>query len=637
MKRLPVLLLLLSGLSLTPRAAAPGLLEAVRAGDTPALSRALADGASPNSRDDSGTSALMYATVYGTVADMTALLDAGADVNAANAFQSTAAMWAANDAAKLRLLIERGAKIDARAADRTNALAVAVRFNNVETMRLLMAKGADPRASAGDDVRLLRSAYTSGTSAVRQLLAERGVAMKDPAALGTPFVALNARDTAMVRQLLDLGASPREQIQQATLTLSALMLAASQGATDTVRLLIDRGADPSEAGTHGWTPLMMAAAAPVPNLALVQLLIDKGSNLAAKDDAGRTALDWARTTGETPMAALLKAAGAPAGTPVTSAPATAVATPRDARGAVERAIARLQPIGPPFYEHNKCISCHNQSLPAMAVRLARARGISVDAALAAHPSAASLETWKAVREQVMLGNGEMALGGFAANLSYGMVAMAEEALAPNAVTDAMAYGLAMSQRANGSFNVAGPGEFRPPIGSKTENQLTALSIRALTVYAPPGRAADTRARLARALEYVRSERPTETQDHVFKLLGLIWGGGTREERDAEARNLLALQRSDGGWAQLPTLQPDAFATGQALFALHLNGLAATTDAYRKGAEYLRRTQLDDGSWFVRSRAFGFQPYFDAGFPHGKDQFISAAATSWAAIALSFTL
>jgi hypothetical protein len=29
-----------------------------------------------------------------------------------------------------------------------------------------------------------------------------------------------------------------------------------------------------------------------------------------------------------------------------------------------------------------------------------------------------------------------------------------------------------------------------------------------------------------------------------------------------------------------------------------------------------------------------QPYFDAGFPHGFDQWISAAGTSWATIALS---
>jgi hypothetical protein len=29
-----------------------------------------------------------------------------------------------------------------------------------------------------------------------------------------------------------------------------------------------------------------------------------------------------------------------------------------------------------------------------------------------------------------------------------------------------------------------------------------------------------------------------------------------------------------------------------------------------------------------------QPYFDAGFPHGFDQWISAAGTSWATLALS---
>jgi len=33
----------------------------------------------------------------------------------------------------------------------------------------------------------------------------------------------------------------------------------------------------------------------------------------------------------------------------------------------------------------------------------------------------------------------------------------------------------------------------------------------------------------------------------------------------------------------------------------------------------------------------FQPYFESGFPHGDDQWISAAATSWAAMALALTV
>ena len=52
-----------------------------------------------------------------------------------------------------------------------------------------------------------------------------------------------------------------------------------------------------------------------------------------------------------------------------------------------------------------------------------------------------------------------------------------------------------------------------------------------------------------------------------------------------------------------------------------------------GVDYLMRTQVKDGSSHVRSRAFGFQPYFESGFPHGHDQWISMAATAWAAMAL----
>jgi len=47
--------------------------------------------------------------------------------------------------------------------------------------------------------------------------------------------------------------------------------------------------------------------------------------------------------------------------------------------------------------------------------------------------------------------------------------------------------------------------------------------------------------------------------------------------------------------------------------------------------------LEDGTWFVPTRAFGFQRYFETGFPHGRSQFISAAATSWAVIALAYAL
>jgi hypothetical protein len=85
---------------------------------------------------------------------------------------------------------------------------------------------------------------------------------------------------------------------------------------------------------------------------------------------------------------------------------------------------------------------------------------------------------------------------------------------------------------------------------------------------------------------------------------------------------------------MPTLSSDAYATGQALYALQVAEVNAKEGLYRRGAEFLLRTQLDDGTWFVRTRAFGVQAYFETGFPHGPSQFISATATAWATIALT---
>jgi hypothetical protein len=56
--------------------------------------------------------------------------------------------------------------------------------------------------------------------------------------------------------------------------------------------------------------------------------------------------------------------------------------------------------------------------------------------------------------------------------------------------------------------------------------------------------------------------------------------------------------------------------------------------YQKGVRYLLRAQADDGTWHVKTRSIWVQPYFDTGFPYGQEQFISAAGTAWASIALS---
>ncbi len=54
-------------------------------------------------------------------------------------------------------------------------------------------------------------------------------------------------------------------------------------------------------------------------------------------------------------------------------------------------------------------------------------------------------------------------------------------------------------------------------------------------------------------------------------------------------------------------------------------------------KFLLSTQGPAGDWHVKSRALGFQPYFESGYPHGHDQWISSAGAGWATAALAMSL
>jgi hypothetical protein len=252
--------------------------------------------------------------------------------------------------------------------------------------------------------------------------------------------------------------------------------------------------------------------------------------------------------------------------------------------------------------------------------------------LAAHPTNAILTEWNAHRDDFLLGR--CSLGAFPANVGYGLLAMAEEGAPANATTDATTICLASLQRQDGTWENR---DVRPPLSDNSSIYYTALAVRGLTTYAPPSMRMETKARLDRALAYLRSTEPVTTQEEAFKLLGFIWSGVSAPEISAQAKRLLRLQHEDGGWSQLASMAPDAYATGQALYALHAAGIPATDMAYRRATQYLLSTQLEDGTWYERSRAIAVQPYFESGFPHGKDQFISMSATSWAVIGLSYGL
>ena len=140
----------------------------------------------------------------------------------------------------------------------------------------------------------------------------------------------------------------------------------------------------------------------------------------------------------------------------------------------------------------------------MAVKLARDHGVPVNRSLAAHPTTATLASWQVAREQYLLG--EHAGRRVHRRHAVQLTALVEEGVAPSAITDAVSVALANTQRRDGSWNLPighSGGGLRPRLAASARSASTALAIRGLSVYAPKGREAETKLRLARALAFLR--------------------------------------------------------------------------------------------------------------------------------------
>ncbi|MEZ6136372.1 MAG: prenyltransferase/squalene oxidase repeat-containing protein [Pirellulaceae bacterium] len=141
----------------------------------------------------------------------------------------------------------------------------------------------------------------------------------------------------------------------------------------------------------------------------------------------------------------------------------------------------------------------------------------------------------------------------------------------------------------------------------------------------------------RAAQWLCDSATKDTEDRVFRLLAFDYAAVPPEQSERAVAELLEMQRSDGGWAQLSNMDSDAYATATVLVALHRAGVKTSVAACMRGLQFLLDSQLNDGSWQVASRSQPFQKYFESGFPHGQDQFISTTATAWATLALLFFL
>jgi len=288
------------------------LTQAVMDGSLDSVKRLVRQDVDVNAIERDGTNALQWAIYYENTAIVRSLLDAGADPEAANREGMTPLVLAAmsGNVKVVEMLLDAGAGVNQTLANGESPLMMAARTGNLETMQLILDRGADINAT--ENLRgtsaLMWAAANRNAPAVKLLLDNgANIAMNsaDAPPGRNPYLAPTARNRIRgfyqgVGQGGDFGAQgelenqdlqlnitreellarlPQELVQEFQQEdvqvgdfgesisaapakqwggLTALHFAVREGDLETVKVLVDAGADVNQVSEFGWTPLLTA-------------------------------------------------------------------------------------------------------------------------------------------------------------------------------------------------------------------------------------------------------------------------------------------------------------------------------------------------------------------------------------------
>lgn len=273
---------------------------------------------------------------------------------------------------------------------------------------------------------------------------------------------------------------------------------------------------------------------------------------------------------------------------------------RDDVGAmIERGLGFLVKDALAWKNKHNCVSCHHAALVIWSMREAKQFGHAVN-----EPVLAELTKWVAES-----GDGKFGLA---------RPASAPRAASPKAIYFALALGadpkpdavtqqglklllktVQSEQTENGSWSTWP--ETRPPIFGSSDESLTGLATLAVLAAAATG---DDSAKTVRdkGIKWL-AETTTDDEPQSIALRLVLWKrlGRPAEEWQPLVQRIQERQNADGGWSQAKDMASDAWATGQALYALAHAGIKPAEPAIQRAHAFLMNTQGDDGSWPMTSR------------------------------------